>query len=371
MHAHIEPIFRIPDATNFLLQGVTTALGGPDGGSPWPFGVHLDTLETMELGMNVAYLVGHNTIRRQVMGMEDRAPTPEELASMKAYVKQAMEEGAFGISTGLKYLPGAFSKVDEVIELSKVAAARGGIYTSHLREEGLGLIEGVQEAITIGAKADIPIVLTHHKAMGVPMWGASVKTLSLVDSAREAGIDVMMDQYPYTASYTSLAVTIPAWAMDGGQKAFLMRVDDPILKDSILGGIEYNILNDRGGGDLRRIQLSRTPWDESLSGQTLHDWAEREGLEPNAVNGAKLILQAQLTGGGSAIYHIMDDEDVKRIMQHPMTMIASDGSLNNLGEGWAHPRWYGTFPRVLGHYSRDEGVIDLPTAIQKDDLNAG
>jgi N-acyl-D-amino-acid deacylase len=365
MHTHLDPLLRIPDATSHLKQGVTLALGNPDGGGFWPFDERMDTIETLPLGMNVAYLVGHNVVRRQVMNMDNRAPTKVELQQMKDHIQSAMDAGAFGISTGLKYLPGAFSKVDEVIALSKVAAENGGIYTSHLREEGLGLIEGVAEAIQIGQEAEIPIVLTHHKAIGMPAWGKSKVTLAMVDSARAAGIDVMIDQYPYTASYTGISVLIPAWARAGGQDAFIERCNTPAVKDSILAGIEFNILNDRGGGDLRRVQLAKTPWDNSLSGKTLQDWAEREGLEPNAVNGAKLVLEAQLSGGGTAIYHAMDEADVERIMQHPMTMIASDGRLTNLNEGWPHPRWYGTFPRVLGTYVREKGVLDLATALRK------
>ena len=365
MHAHLDPIFKYPDAKSDLTQGITTALGGPDGGGPWPFGPYLDSLKEEPLGINVAYLVGHNRIRRQVMGMDNRAPTDEELTEMKEMVDQAMKEGAFGMSTGLKYLPGAFSKVEEVIELSKVASSYGGIYTSHLREEGLGLIAGVQEAIEIGKEAHIPVVLTHHKAIGKPMWGASKRTLAMVDSAREKGIDVMMDQYPYDASYTGISVLIPAWARAGGQDEFIKRVEKPVLKDSILRGIEYNILNDRGGGDLNRIQLAKTPWDETLSGKTLKFWAEKEGMEPNATNGALLVLKAQLAGGGTAIYHAIDEKDVRRIMQHPMTMIGSDGRLTAPGGSWPHPRWYGTFPRILGHYVREEHVLDLPTALKK------
>lgn len=365
MHAHLDPIMRIPDATSHLKQGVTTALGGPDGGGPWPFGKYLDSLDQMNLGMNVAYLVGHNRIRRSVMKLDNRSPTQDELNQMKALVQEGMDNGAFGISTGLKYLPGTFSDIDEVIELSKVASKNGGIYTSHLREEGLGLIDGVQEAIQIGSEAEIPIVLTHHKAIGMPMWGASVKTLAMVDSARNLGIDVMMDQYPYTASYTGIAILIPSWAMAGGQEEFEKRISNSVLRDNILGGIEFNIINDRGGNDLRRVQLSRTPWDSTLSGKTLHDWAVRRNMESNAKTGALLVVEAQMAGGGTAIYHAINDEDVRRIMQHPMTMIASDGRLNNMGEGWPHPRWYGTFPKVLGYYTRDEGVLDLQTAIKK------
>ena len=365
MHTHLDPLMKIPDATSHLMQGSTTALGGPDGGGPWPFASYLDSLDKMLLGMNVAYLVGHNSIRKAVMNMDNRAPTADELVIMKSHVRSAMESGAFGISTGLKYLPGAFSTIDEVIEISKVAADNGGIYTSHLREEGLGLLEGVGEAIEIGRQANIPIVLTHHKAIGMPVWGKSIITLAMVDSARAEGLDVMMDQYPYTASYTSISVLIPAWARAGGQEEFINRAGDPLLRDSILAGIEFNILNDRGGGDLRRVQLAKTPWDESLSGKTLHDWSERRGMEPNEKSGALLVLEAQLRGGGTAIYHAMDEKDVERIMQHPMTMIGSDGRLTNLNEGWPHPRWYGTFPRVLGEYVREKKVLELSTALTK------
>ena len=365
MHAHLDPIFKHPDAKSALTQGITTSLGGPDGGGFWPFGRRLDSISNLPLGMNVAYLVGHNQIRKAVMQMDNREPTDEELAQMKQMVTQSMEDGAFGISTGLKYLPGAFSKVDEVIELSKSASEKGGIYTSHLREEGLGLIEGVSEAIQIGEKANIPIVLTHHKAIGMPVWGLSKKTLAMVDSARRLGIDVMLDQYPYNASYTSISVLIPAWARAGGQKEFIKRTKNKKLKDSILAGTEFNILNDRGGGDLNRVQLAKTPWDKTLSGKTLKFWAEREKLEPNAKNGADLVLKAQLTGGGTAIYHAMDEKDIQRIMQHPQTMIGSDGRITEPGSGWPHPRWYGTFPRILGHYVRELKVIDLPTAIKK------
>jgi N-acyl-D-aspartate/D-glutamate deacylase len=365
MHTHLGPLMKIPDATSHLMQGVTTALGGPDGGGPWPFESYLDSLEKMQLGMNVAYLVGHNSIRKAVMNMDNRSPTDEELASMKSYVQRAMAAGAFGISTGLKYLPGTFSETSELIELSKVAAANGGIYTSHLREEGLGLLAGVTEAIEIGRRANIPIILTHHKAIGMPVWGKSKITLAMVDSARAAGIDVMMDQYPYTASYTGLSVLIPAWAQAGGQAEFIKRTKSPVLRDSILAGIEFNILNDRGGGDLRRVQLALTPWDQSLSGKTLYDWAVQRGMEANEKSGALLVLEAQQSGGGTAIYHAMDENDVERIMQHPMTMIGSDGRLTNINEGWPHPRWYGTFPRVLGKYVREKKVLNLPTALNK------
>jgi len=365
LHTHLDPLMRLPGAESHVRQGVTTALGGPDGGGPWPFAPYLDEAEALGVGMNVGFMAGHNTVRRAVMGLEDRAPTTAELQTMRDMVAQSMDEGAWGISTGLKYLPGAFSELDEVVALSEVVGRKGGFYTSHLREEGLGLLEGVSEALEIGRRADIPIVLTHHKVVGQPMWGSSVTTLAMVDSARAAGTDAMIDQYPYTASYTGITILVPAWALADGNQALLSRMEDPALADSILSGIEFNIINDRGGNDLRRVQMALVPWDRSLEGKTLHDWALRDGLESTPATGAKLVIEAVRRGGVSAIFHAMDEADVARIMAHPFTMIASDGRLTQPGEGSPHPRWYGTFPRVLGHYARDEGVISLEQAVRK------
>ena len=365
LHAHLEPLLSLPGAESAVRQGVTTALGGPDGGGPWPMGRYLDSAAAGGVGINVAFLVGHNTIRRSVMGMADRAPTPGELDRMRQMVTRAMGEGAWGLSTGLLYLPGAYASTDEVVVLAQAAADSGGIYTSHLRAEGLGLLEGVAEALEIGRRARIPVILTHHKVIGKAMWGASLRTLAMVDSARAAGTDVMLDQYPYTATYTGIGVLVPAWAMAGGDSAFRRRLAAPALRDSIVRGIVFNINNDRGGGDLRRVQLARVTWDTTLEGRTLADWAQRRGLAPTPENGAQLVLEAERHGGASAIYHVLDDGDVERIMRHPQTMIASDGRLARLGEGHPHPRWYGTFPRVLAVYVRERKVLTLEQAIHK------
>ena len=365
LHAHLEPLLQLPGAESAARQGVTTALGGPDGGGPWPLGPYLDSAAQLGLGINVAFLTGHNTIRRAVLGMADRAPTAAELDRMRGMVAQAMGQGAWGLSTGLIYLPGTYAKTDEIVALAQVAADSGGIYTSHLRAEGLGLIEGVAEALEIGRRAHIPVVLTHHKVIGRAMWGASVRTLAMVDSARAAGTDVMLDQYPYTATYTGISVLVPAWAMANGDTAFARRLRTPALRDSIVRGIVFNIQNDRGGGDLSRVQFARVPWSHDLEGQTLADWARRRGLDPTPENGAILVLEAVRRGGVSAIYHVLDDGDVERIMRHPQTMIASDGRLVRPGDGHPHPRWYGTFPRVLGVYTRERGVLTLEEAIHK------
>lgn len=365
LHVHLDPILDLLDCESHIRQGVTTALGGPDGRGPSPFGSYLDQLETAGVGMNVAYLVGHNTIRKKVMGMDNRPPTPSEMETMKTLVAQAMDEGAFGISTGLKYLPGNFSALDELIALSKEASKKGGIYTSHLRDEGLEIMASIDEAIAIAKGASIPVILTHHKVIGKPMWGKSNLTLAKVDQARSEGLDIMLDQYPYDASHTSIAVLIPSWAGAGGQEDFLKRLENPVLKDSITKGIIFNILNDRGGEDLDRVQFAKVKWMPSLEGKTLKDWAIAEGLAPTVENGAKLVIEAQQRGGAKCIFHAMDSADVSAIMRHPQTMIASDGRLVRLGDGHPHPRWYGTFPRVLGHYVREKKVLTLDEAIYK------
>lgn len=365
LHTHLEPLMELPDAESHVRQGVTLALGGPDGGGPWPFGPYLTKADQAGLGINVAFLTGHNTIRREVMGTENRAPTAAELAKMKAMVAQAMDEGAFGLSTGLRYVPGYYSTVEEVIALSQEAATRGGIYTSHLREEGLGLLDGVAEALEIGRRAKIPVILTHHKAIGRPAWGKSVITLAMVDSARKAGTDVMIDQYPFTASYTGLDVLVPPWALANGRDALRQRLATPALKDSIYRGMMELLMNDRGGGDISRVQFSIVSWDTSLQGKTLADWAVRRGLAPTPENAIPLILEGVLNGGAGMVYHVIDEQDVRRIMAHPMTMIASDGRLTKLGEGVPHPRNYGTFPRVLGKYVRDDHVLTLEEAVHK------
>lgn len=365
LHAHLEPLLELPDAKSAVTQGVTLALGGPDGSGPFPLAAYLDSAERAGLGMNVAYLVGHNTVRRAVMGTENRAPTPDELARMVALIRRGMGDGAFGISTGLRYVPGYYSKTDEVVALSRAAADSGGIYTSHLREEGLGLIEGVAEAIAIARDARIPVVLTHHKAVGALMWGKTVVTLAMVDSARAAGLDVMVDQYPYTASQTSLSVLLPPWALSGGTRALRERANTPALRDSILRGIVELLRTDRGGGDTRRVQFGSVSWDRSLEGKTLHDWQMRRGVGLSLEAAAQLVLEGELNGGASMVYHIIDEGDVRRVMQHPQSMVASDGRLTRPGEGVPHPRAYGTFPRVLGTYVREESVLTLESAVHK------
>lgn len=365
LHAHLEPILTMPDAESHVRQGVTLALGGPDGGGASPMGPYLARVEQQKLGLNVAFLTGHNTIRRAVMGTANRPATPDELARMKQMVAESMGQGAFGLSTGLRYIPGFYSNTDEVVALSQVAADSGGFYTSHLREEALGLLDGVAEALEIGRRAHIPVVLTHHKVVGQKMWGKSAVTLAMVDSARKAGTDVMIDQYPYAASHTGIDILMPPWAMAGGDSALRRRLEDPILNDSIEKDVIDALINDRGGGDLKRVQFSRVSWDSTLNGKTLYDLVTRLNVEPTIENAAPIVIDVVLKGGAQTIFHVLDEGDVKRIMAHPQTMIASDGRLNRLGDAVPHPRAYGTFPRVLGKYVRDDKVLTLEQAVAK------
>ena len=370
-HTHLDPLdnlIELSTAESQLRQGVTTSIGGPDGrGVPLQFTMQefLDSLEHTGIGINMGFMAGHNSIRKRVMGMVDKAPTEKELAQMIEWVVQAMNEGAFGLSTGLKYLPGAFAHVDEVIALSKAAAKKGGVYSTHLRDEGIEIMPAIEETIKIAKEANIPIILTHHKVIGKPMWGKSNSTLARVDEARKNNVNIILDQYPYNASHTGLSVLIPAWARAGGQEKFLERLSKEMLYKKIKSEIIFNILNDRGGRDLKRIQFARVPWQPDLEGKTLHDWIVQEGREPTVENGAEYVIRGQRNGGASCIYHAMDEKDVENIMQHPLTMIASDGRLSRPGKGHPHPRAYGTFPRILGKYVREKKILSLEEAIYK------
>ena len=370
-HVHLDPfdnLIKLSDAESQIRQGVTTSIGGPDGrGVPLQYTMQkfLDTLESIGVGMNMGFMAGHNKIRTKVMGLKNRSAKKEELARMLTMVDEAMDQGAFGLSTGLKYLPGNFADINEVVALSKAAAQKGGVYSTHLRDEGLTVKEAIEETIEIGKRADILVILTHHKVIGKPMWGKSEMTLSQVDEARNNRVKIMLDQYPYNASHTGLSVLIPTWARAGGQKEFIKRTKDPMLYEKIKEGIIFNILNDRGGEDLNRIQFSKVSWRPELEGKTLHDWLVLEGVTPNLENGADFVIKGQINGGAGCIYHAMDEKDVENIMQHPLTMIASDGRLSAPGMGHPHPRSYGTFPRVLGQYVREKKLLSLEEAIHK------
>ena len=365
-HTHaIRGIFDVPTAESSLLQGVTTLTDGNDGTSPFPIKEHYQKIENTRISPNWAVFVGQGTIRQEVMGLENRDPTSAELSKMKLMVKEAMEEGALGISTGLFYVPGSFSSTSEVIELSKIASLYGGIYISHMREEAVDILKSINETINIGIKAKIPVQITHHKIIGKENWGLSKETLKLVDNAIKDGVQVSIDQYPYTASQTSIRALIPQWAQAGGRTELLQRIDDPRTRKLIVDGIIERILFDRGGGHPKNIFISKSSWNTSLEGKNLAELCIERDLEPSPYNAAMVVFEIIKGGGASAVYHAINSDDVDLIMQHPMTSIASDGPMTVFGIGSPHPRTYGTFARVLGSYVRDRNILSLEEAVRK------
>ena len=365
-HTHaLRGIFDVPNAESALLQGVTTLTEGNDGSSPYPIDRHYADIQDLRISPNWAVFVGQGTIRQRVIGFGLRKASPQEMDRMKQMVRDAMEQGALGISTGLFYVPGSFTSTEEVIELSKVAAEYNGIYISHIREEAAQLIDSVQETIRIGEEAGIPVQITHHKVIGVENWGASIESLRLVDEARARGVDVTIDQYPYTASQTSINALIPQWAQAGGREEMLNRINSPETYSTIKNEVIAKILYDRGGGDPKNVFISRNSWDPNMAGKNLAELTMEAGMEPTPENAAEIVFDIIRRGGATAVYHAIGPEDVDRIMRHPATAIGSDGPVGVFGEGAPHPRQYGTFARILGHYVRERGVITLEEAVKK------
>ncbi len=364
-HSHTqESIADDPLAENFLRQGITTLVASlHSGDQPSPLD---EWAVSVRSAPNMAYFAGHTWTRKQVLGMEDRDPTSEEMERMKDLVAESMREGAMGLATGLLYVPANYAKTEEVIELAKVAAAHGGIYVSHMRGEGAGLIESVAEVIRIADEAGIPSQINHHKAAGAGQWGWSERTLAMIDSANAAGLTVVHDLYPYAASSTGSSILFPQWSLAGGDAAFAERVADPATRARM--EVDMRVLwdTDRGGSDLSLVQFRVLPSDPSYNGRRLSDYAIDRGFDPmDQEAGIDLAIELQLKGGFSAIYHIMDEADVVRIMQHPLAMIETDGDNVGFGVGFPHPRSYGAFPRVLSRYVREMQVITLEEAVKK------
>ena len=363
-HAHVQTtIHEHPLAENFTRQGITTIIAGlHSGDQPWPLDEYAQSLD---VAPNVGFFAGHTWTRKQVLGLENRAPDHDELQEMRDLVEETMKQGALGLSTGLLYVPANYAETEEVIELAKVAAAYGGIYVTHMRNEATGLLDSVRETIRIAAEADIPAHINHHKAAGVNQWGWSEQSLALIDAANESGLDIRHDLYPYTASSTSSAILFPQWVLAGGPEEFAKRVTDAQQLPVIRAEMRDIFMNDRTGGDLRRLQIRVLPVDESYNGKTLADMAADRGLPNSVETGIDLAIELQLQGGFSAIFHAMDEQDVIRIMQHPLAMIETDGDPVAYGDGYPHPRSYGAFPRVLARYVRELGVLSLEEAVRK------
>ena len=364
VHAHTEDIFGNPAAENFVRMGVTSLITGNCGGSTTDVAEFLGRYQTKPLAVNLATLIGHNSVRSKVMGLDDRPPTADEQSRMNALVEQAMKDGAVGFSTGLIYVPGTYSKTDEVIDLAKAASKHGGTYASHIRDEGNDVAAAITEAINIGEQARMPVEISHFKISAKALWGDSPMTIGLVKSARERGLTVTVDQYAYTASSTSLDVRLPNWAIAGGRNEGRKRVADPEMRKKIVADMKAD-LKKKKFKDYSFAYVASYRTNPEFNGKNIAQITELVRGKKKLDDQIDQILEMYDKGGASMVYRVMDENDVQNIMRQPFTMIASDSGVREFGAGVPHPRGYGNNARVLGHYVRTLKVITLEDAIRK------
>jgi N-acyl-D-amino-acid deacylase len=362
VHTHagrglVEP--GLSAAVPLLTQGITTVVINPDGGGPVDLAEQRETMERLGIGVNAAQLVPHGSVRQAVLGMQDRAPTEQELERMKQLVRTGMQEGAFGLSSGLYYAPGSYAELDEVIELSKVVAEYDGIYTSHVRDEAdynIGVVAALDEVIRIAKEAGIPGIHTHIKVLGPRVWGYSLALIEHIERARREGIEVWADQYPYEASGTSIVgALVPRWALVGGEDSLEYRVENPSERARLRADMLEN-LDRRGGADRLQFQSAA---DTTYEGMTLQEVADLNGMEP-----VDMAIEMLKSGGGGFVSFNMSDRDIELLMQQPWTMTSSDGGIAEMGRRKPHPRYYGAFPRKIRKYVKEKSIIDLATAIR-------
>jgi N-acyl-D-amino-acid deacylase len=364
VHSHAGPGLATPElspAQPLLAQGITTVMINPDGGGEVDLVAQRRKLLADGLGVNVGLMVPHGSVRGEVLGMEDRAPTPQELERMRALVRAGMEAGAFGLSSGPYYAPGSFSTTEELVELAKVAAEFGGVYSSHIRDESdytVGVVAAVDEVIRVAREAELPGIVTHIKALGPRVWGYSQALVSRIERAREQGVEVFADQYPYEASQTGLsAALVPRWAQAGGRDSLARRAADPAVLARLKEEMREN-LDRRGGAE--RLQFSLYRADPAIEGRTLRQVADERGKDP-----VDLALELVLHEGGPGVVSFnMDEGDITTLMRQPWMMTGSDGTLVPMNSGVPHPRAYGTYPRKIRRYVVEREVIDLGSAIR-------
>jgi N-acyl-D-amino-acid deacylase len=397
LHTHSDfTLARFPRAVSMTAQGVTTQLTGNCGFSPFPvlpermellreYAGFLDAglpwgswntaadflalLDELPLSGNVACQVGHGSVRMAVMGFSTAEPTPEQLSEMAGYVSDAMAAGAFGISSGLTYAPASAATTSELIAVAAAAAEAGGFYSTHIRSEATTLVEAVAEALEVGRQAGLPVQLSHHKVMGRANWPKVGDTLAMVDAASAEGMDVLFDQYPYTAGSTGLAVVLPRWALVGGVAKMQERLADPVQREKIREQVAAQRPEELKAGlrvfEPDTVVIAEVPQGRLTQyiGRTLTEVAEARGQNP--VDSA-LDLLAEAGGEILTIVHGQSEDNLRRIMSHPLTAIASDGwTLSPEAGGRPHPRSYGTYARVLGRYVREEKVLGLEEAVRK------
>ncbi|HEV3468825.1 MAG TPA: D-aminoacylase, partial [Pyrinomonadaceae bacterium] len=363
-HAHVENIYAHASAENFVRMGVTSLVTGNCGASAVSVGEFLGRISETPLAVNLATLVGHNSVRREVFGEQDRAPTPEELGRMKALVARAMQEGALGLSTGLIYVPGVYARTDEVLELARVAAGHGGLYATHMRDEGLGVAEAIRESIEIGERAGLPVEISHFKLSAKRLWGRSEMALGLVREARRRGLPVTVDQYAYAASSTSLDSRLPEWVLEGGREEGKKRLADPERRARAAKEMREEL---RRGGfkDFSHATVASYQPRPEYNGKSVAEVTRLARGKSDVASQIAQVLEMYEAGGAAMVYHSMGEQDVRRIMREPFTMFGSDSGVREFGEGVPHPRGYGNNARVLGLYVRDLGLLTLEDAVRK------
>ncbi len=391
IHTHSDwPLLADGSALSKIHQGVTTEIlgeslsAGPIKGrapADLPYGLeadwstlggYFDRLERNGVAVNVASYVGATQVRLCVLGEDSRDPTPEEMAEMEALVKEAMEDGALGLSTALLVPPNTYITTEQLVRLSEVVEPYGGIFSIHIRSEGIGIQDSIREAIEIGERAGVPVDVIHMKIADKRLWGKMPEVCGLIDDARARGLKVTGNQYPYIAGQNNLVALVPPWAMEGGTSRMLERLADPESRErmekDLMEGIPdwFNHYLAMGEWDNCMVASVKTEENKRFEGKTVAEVAEMTGKSP-----ADAVWDMLLEEGGSvpAVYFLMSEEDVKYAMARPWMSFGSDGSAvrpdGPLGEGKPHPRWYGTFPRILGKYVREEQVISLEEAIRK------
>ena len=365
VHAHIESgIFENPTADNYIYDGVTTVITGNCGGSADDLKRFFWRIDSMKTSINIATLIGHNTVRRQAMGLDNRLATAEEQKKMEELVAQAMKDGAVGLSTGLIYLPGMYSNTDEVIGLARSAAGYNGVYASHIRNEENGVKDAINEAINIGKAANIPVEISHFKVSGPANWGRSKETLPLIEAARKEGYDVTIDQYPYSASSTNLGIRLPDWALAGGQDSLKKRINDEQMHKQIIKEM-LEMQNKYKYKSYSYAYVASHNADTTLNGKNISEINKLKGRKSKMKFEAETILDMMLAGGAQMVYHSMNEDDVRYFIKYPFNMIGADAGVPVRGRGMPHPRAYGTNARVLAKYVRDEKLVSLEEMIRR------
>ena len=370
VHTHVESrrgrggLEATPRADNFLLDGVTTIITGNCGSSEIRVAEWFQKLDELGLGINVATFIGHNSVRREVMGEANRQARAEELEHMQSLVDVAMKEGAIGFSTGLLYIPGTYASTEEVIELARAAARHGGVYATHIREQGAKLHDSIEEAVTIGREAGMPVQISHFKIKGKKRWGKIGDAIELVEQYRREGIDVVIDAYPYDRASTGLSVNLPSWALADGDDAIRERLNDPETRRRILAEMRDK-LDDQGFEDFSFGTIARFTPNPDLEGLTISEINVQRGRESTVAAEMETILEMMAEGGASLVYHYMSVEDVETIYRYPNAAVASDGGVQQPGVGKPHPRSYGTNARVLSEFVRELETMTLEDAVRR------